>query len=94
MPPTPPNVQNLPHDVADFVVSVVVAANVDDDRAAQIGSTLTERAAEWLLRHGAELRTYVVAELDAHDAATVSVLFGPRGVIEQTRARLLAELDA
>lgn len=89
MPPTPPpNVANLPHDLADFVVSVTAAANVDDDRAAQLSSDLTERAAEWLVLHANELHEYVTNQLDDDEAQAVSVVIGPKPLIDATIARL------
>jgi hypothetical protein len=91
MPPTPPNVANLPHDLADFTVSVTMAANVDDDRAAQLSSTLTERAAEWLLRNANAMLLYVTIELDEDEAEQVSIVIGPKPLMAETRDRLDAD---
>lgn len=88
MPPTPPNVANLRHDVADFMVSVTLSPTFDDDRAAQLSSTLTERAAEWLVEHVSELRDFVADQLDADEADAVDVVIGPKPLIADTIARL------
>lgn len=88
MPPTPPNVANLPHDLADFTVAVVAAPTFDDDRAAQLSGTLTERAAEWLLMHADDMHRYVTAGLDDGEFDAVSILLGPKPLMAETRARL------
>jgi len=99
MPATPPpNVANLPHDVADFVLSVTLAPNVDDDSAARLGGPLNELAAEWLVKHRSELVDFLRAALLDGDAesfvrnfdAAVDVVIGPRALIDETRARLEA----
>ncbi len=95
MPRTPPpNVANLPHDLADFTLAVTLAGTIDDDRAAQLGGSLSEGTALWLVEHASELRDALVsyAGLEGEEADALAVLFGPRQIIAEARSRL--ELEA
>ena len=90
----PPNVANLPHDLADFAVSVTLAPTIDDDRAAELGGSLSEGAALWLVSHASELRDALVsyAGLEGDEADALAIALGPRIIIGEARHRL--ELEA
>lgn len=90
----PPNVANLPHDLADFSVAVTMAATIDDDRAAELSGALNEGAAHWLVRHVDELREFLIgyAGLEGDEADALAVLLGPKAIIAEARDRI--ELEA
>lgn len=89
----PPNVDALPHDLADFTVSVTLAPTFDDDRAAQLSGTLSEGAARWLVAHLDELHAHLTryAGLDDEERDALAVLLGPKQIADEARQQLELE---